>query len=782
MPNIINALRITNAWNYFLCEVIMMKTKALLSGLFFAILVAGNANSVDVENSALFISQFQKSENEYQLAKSTFLPDADGDLGLSGHSISKYDHNYGDNCAGYNLEACPDGGICASCPFNLTKKKLVSCKSGFEKSGSSCVASSCGAINSSYKDSIPTNQICTKFTEGGKTCYKDCKAVDCSGYPLTNCTTTVANSTGLTICPNCESANANCSPKKCKITACNTGYKLNAAGTACVEKDDTCPTGYYKTCETGTIGDPVQTEKGTNCYQCKPLDDNCPSGYTKQSCVNGYSATATTEAGSTCYLCNATDRPCDECDEGEVCLYETYDSGIGDYLKNENGVYRMEYCVGPKCPEDLYPYWTTCLKPGCMLAPKHNKWAATRSCSYETCIEGDENCTLRNTYCDDFMYCNDNTEYYEDYSCTYYETIENIEDRYIAGFTITGDYSEYECPEYFTCVDNHDYYSSSCEIAGDFNESLKTLVNAACPNISSGADARLVVFYKDENNDDVYYLKSELNEQSNIHNSTCYNPEYGNCPLKTVLTGWADNDSEWQSCNLWNYYWSDDKQEYDQSGYLMNRQKKYIYSEGVVEFCQMKYCAIQLYDQASDTASAYGVDEEVATIVNTVVGPNISETNPFYIYLWRVDSINDYYNGTGVFEPNTKYRSCDAENDPECRTFAISTYLNKPGGCVGYTIDNYGSQTETRIITSDATSTVGTNKLMYIYRFFYNPNTLEAHRNNTIVSKTVDTNNDCYHRLIKGKTFCNHQSTYMYSCDGCGSDRATIKPPVGFSC
>ena len=244
----------------------MCKTRILFLGLFSAICITGNAYSLDYNNPTIFLNNNTKAE--YQLAKSTFLPDSFDDLGLSGHENTKYDHNQGDNCTGYELTTCPAHGNCLSCSFNRKLKRLVSCASGYTKSGNSCSASSCSAIG--YESSIPANKICTKFTEGSLTCYKDCRTVSCSAYTLNCDTFNVANSSGKTMCPDCESANASCSPKLCKVSGCQDGFKIAGNGTTCVALDDTCPDGYFKSCDTGTTGTPEYTEKGTACYQCKP--------------------------------------------------------------------------------------------------------------------------------------------------------------------------------------------------------------------------------------------------------------------------------------------------------------------------------------------------------------------------------------------------------------------------------------------------------------------------------------------------------------------------------
>ncbi len=246
----------------------MRKARSLFLGLFSAILLSGNAYSLNNNNENYSIFLTNKPNIGVQLAKSTFLPETYDDLGLSGHENTKYDHNKGNNCSGYELTSCPANGNCSSCPFDRKYKRLVSCTGGYTKNGNSCKASSCSAVG--YESSIPANKICTKVTEGSLTCYKDCKSVSCSGYTLNCDSFNVANSAGKTTCPDCESGNANCSPKLCKVDSCLDGFKIANNGTTCVALDDNCPDGYFKECETGTQGDPQYTEKGTACWQCKP--------------------------------------------------------------------------------------------------------------------------------------------------------------------------------------------------------------------------------------------------------------------------------------------------------------------------------------------------------------------------------------------------------------------------------------------------------------------------------------------------------------------------------
>lgn len=233
----------------------------------------GYFNGVAAETGTLRLQAENLSQTaaSYQIAKSVFLPDTKDDLGFSGRDSSSGDYNRGDPCLNYPINgSCPDHGRCSKCP-TANKWRLDSCASGYNISGNTCVPANCSVINSGYKDEIPADNICTQTTESGLTCYKDCKSVSCSGYTL-DCSTVSGLSyvSAYKECPDCQNANSNCSPRKCKITECSNNKKVNDAGTACVDKDDTCPNGYYKSCETGTQGDPEYTEAGTACYQCKP--------------------------------------------------------------------------------------------------------------------------------------------------------------------------------------------------------------------------------------------------------------------------------------------------------------------------------------------------------------------------------------------------------------------------------------------------------------------------------------------------------------------------------
>lgn len=214
--------------------------------------------------------------NSYQTAKSTFLPDRFDDLGMSGfNSIGNTNVYTPNTCLDYTLSSCPDNALCSVCPTSSQRYKLISCRSGFNASGNTCIAASCSSAG--YYASVPSRQICTKISLGALTCYNNCRAVSCSGYSI-SCSSMPENAQSVAKCGDCNSDASNCDDNVCKVSQCANGYKIANGGTACIALDDTCPDGYYKECETGTQGDPQYTEAGSACYQCKPKPVGCPSG------------------------------------------------------------------------------------------------------------------------------------------------------------------------------------------------------------------------------------------------------------------------------------------------------------------------------------------------------------------------------------------------------------------------------------------------------------------------------------------------------------------------
>lgn len=214
--------------------------------------------------------------NSYKIAKSVFLPDYGNDLGMSGfNSIGNTNVYTPDACLDYTLSSCPDNALCSVCPTSSQRYKFISCRSGFNASGNTCIATSCSSAG--YYASVPSGQICTKISLGALTCYNNCRAVSCSGYSI-SCSSMPENAQSVAKCGDCNSDASNCDDNVCKVSQCANGYKIANGGTACIALDDTCPDGYYKECETGTQGDPQYTEAGSACYQCKPKPVGCPSG------------------------------------------------------------------------------------------------------------------------------------------------------------------------------------------------------------------------------------------------------------------------------------------------------------------------------------------------------------------------------------------------------------------------------------------------------------------------------------------------------------------------
>lgn len=182
-------------------------------------------------------------------------------------------------CIDYNLFACPIKGECVSCANDNRRYKLISCESGYIKNGNFCLKKTCGNFGSNYADKVSYGQVCEEVQLEGITCYHNCRDINCVGYTL-ECETMPEHALNLEKCKDCQNTSSQCGKYVCKISKCEDGYKIASNGTECLPLDDTCPEGYYKECETGieTTIEPVITEAGNECYQCRPKIQQCPIG------------------------------------------------------------------------------------------------------------------------------------------------------------------------------------------------------------------------------------------------------------------------------------------------------------------------------------------------------------------------------------------------------------------------------------------------------------------------------------------------------------------------
>lgn len=236
------------------------------------------------ETSGLsFVQTLNSDSQAFQLAKAIFLPNVEDDS-FSGNKLQG-DYNT-DRCAEYPLQSCPQNAICSRCPFNHLRYRVDACKNGYKYSNKSCVPENCAAMG--YVSTPQIDQICTKVTNNGLTCYKDCRMISCSAYSV-SCSKLPPFATAVTKCPDCLKEGAKCSDYNCKISQCAPGYQIANGGTSCIPLDDTCPAGFSKTCEDG-IDDAIQpqlTQAGNKCYKCKPACED-KFKYDESNCLNGY--------------------------------------------------------------------------------------------------------------------------------------------------------------------------------------------------------------------------------------------------------------------------------------------------------------------------------------------------------------------------------------------------------------------------------------------------------------------------------------------------------------
>ena len=113
------------------------------------------------------------------------------------------------------------------CDSYTNKSCSYGCKTYYSDCSSKC--KTCYSDNCHNRTDNSTALGCTTYwSDCSSKCKvgKDCTPIDCSAYTLSSCP---SNGT----CTNCT-AGCGDSTKKYKLSSCNSGYELNAAGTACV--------------------------------------------------------------------------------------------------------------------------------------------------------------------------------------------------------------------------------------------------------------------------------------------------------------------------------------------------------------------------------------------------------------------------------------------------------------------------------------------------------------------------------------------------------------------
>ena len=197
-------------------------------------------------------------------------------------------------CADYGYKDVPaTNEVCSyvNVPISSTLSKL--CVENCEQKVT------CSQLHRTYLSALPFKQLCLKLSIKysdlqSLICYSDCQdysralmnfPLNCSSKPAhvsnfekdSACAGTLIRKVWPTLPSKgtitSQSDAINCGSNYCRIRACEDGYKISSNSKKCLS--DTCPSGYYKECETGTQGDPQYTESGTACYRCKAPGSRC---------------------------------------------------------------------------------------------------------------------------------------------------------------------------------------------------------------------------------------------------------------------------------------------------------------------------------------------------------------------------------------------------------------------------------------------------------------------------------------------------------------------------
>ena len=148
----------------------------------------------------------------------------------------------GDNCRNRTaaISSCPSNASCSYYSDCSSKISSWSCKSGYSKSGNSCVKNDPCDNRTAVISSCPSNASCSYFS-------------DC--------------------------------PSKISSWSCNSGYKKS--GNSCLKLNDSCPVGYSKSdgCSCSYGFKSTRTEAGSICTKCCTAAQN-PNGYQCMQCFN----------------------------------------------------------------------------------------------------------------------------------------------------------------------------------------------------------------------------------------------------------------------------------------------------------------------------------------------------------------------------------------------------------------------------------------------------------------------------------------------------------------
>ena len=289
----------------------------------------------------------QLPQDAYQIAKITFLPEVkDSDLGWGDDSL-KGDYN-DKNCSSYPLSACPTGGKCEKCPFNITMYRVYACDDPYLKQDGTCVCPP-------KVDTSCTNDVCTKY------CEDSCINKTCTPSPnQTNCTN------GTQKCDNgcCQNTRDCCIPCTNKTTSkpANSSYTYSSCtdgeGSKQIQTGWTCNSGYHekngaceKDCQIDSCSAYPLTscpENGT-CSKCTKTAQDCSTDGTRyklDSCASGFVVSGNSCREQTCEekgqktcngSCIATSECCGGCPSGKKCSNGTCVASlsVGDILYSD---------------------------------------------------------------------------------------------------------------------------------------------------------------------------------------------------------------------------------------------------------------------------------------------------------------------------------------------------------------------------------------------------------------------------------------------------------------
>ena len=273
-----------------------------------------------------------------------------------------------DTCSSttYPLSSCPEGGNCSECT-NYSKNgnsctawakayKLNSCKSGYTKSGNTCIPDdtdptctvvTCSSSTYPISWSCPAHGSCSECTPMSASCVawstvrklNSCDTCSSTTYPLSSC----PDHGNCSECTNYSKNGNSCTAwaKAYKLNSCESGW--HKSWNTCEKDGDTCT---VVTCSTSTYPISWSCPTHGSCSECTPMSASCVPWSTVRKL-------------DSCDTCSSSTYPISwSCPDHGSCSECTNYSKNGNSCAAWSKSYKLNSC--DTCSSTTYPISWSC--------------------------------------------------------------------------------------------------------------------------------------------------------------------------------------------------------------------------------------------------------------------------------------------------------------------------------------------------------------------------------------------------------------------------------------